>query len=61
MMRLIEQYTRQTLETYLQRLGVNYEVRQALLDHKMLGMAAQFSRGAQNGSGKSGSSGEIVR
>jgi len=34
-----------TSTTRLQRLGVDYEVRQALLGHKMPGMTAAYSHG----------------
>jgi hypothetical protein len=36
---------RHTFATRLQRLGVDYEVRQALLGHKMPGMTAVYSHG----------------
>jgi integrase len=36
---------RHTFATRLQRLGADYEVRQALLGHKMLGMTARYSHG----------------
>ena len=36
---------RHTFATRLQRLGVDYEVRQALLGHKMPGMTAHYSHG----------------
>jgi integrase len=36
---------RHTFVTRLQRLGVDYEVRQALLGHKMPGMTADYSHG----------------
>jgi integrase len=36
---------RHTFATRLQRLGVDYEVRQALLGHKMPGMTAAYSHG----------------
>ncbi len=36
---------RHTFATRLQRLGVDYEVRQALLGHKMPGMTARYSHG----------------
>jgi hypothetical protein len=36
---------RHTFTTRLQRLGVDYEVRQALLGHRMLGMTASYSHG----------------
>jgi integrase len=36
---------RHTFGTRLQRLGVDYEVRQALLGHKMPGMTADYSHG----------------
>lgn len=36
---------RHTFATRLQRLGVDYEVRQALIGHKMPGMTANYSHG----------------
>ena len=36
---------RHTFATRLRRLGVDYEVRQALLVHEMPGMTADYSRG----------------
>jgi integrase len=36
---------RHTFATRLQWLGVDYEVRQALLGHKMPGMTADYSHG----------------
>jgi integrase len=36
---------RHTFATHLQRLGIDYELRQALLGHKMPGMTAQYSHG----------------
>jgi integrase len=36
---------RHTFATRLQRIGVDYEVRQALLGHRMPGMTANYSHG----------------
>jgi len=43
---------RHTFTTRLQGLGVDYEVRQALLGHKMLGMTAHYSHGGIEWDGK---------
>ena len=43
---------RHTFATRLQRLGADYEVRQALLGHKMRGMTANYSHGGVTWDGK---------